>query len=170
MVQDESWQGDQVCDRLRNASIFKKPSKTNFPGAGSCRFQGTCVWIVFKPSALAFNTLSSQYCCQLERKQHHHMKAFNLNKTKCLRSSHQCHWWESHQEGTLYDRASISRSSFQSFQTRLWQPSVLLLLQPSCILHCFQPSKVHIHATLLNTSHIFSFLINSLISSCIINN
>ena len=30
--------------------------------------------------------------------------------------------------------------------------------------------KVHIRATLLNTSHIFSFLINSLISSCIINN
>jgi len=69
--------------RLRNASMFAKPSKTNFPGAGSCRFQGTYVWIVFKPNALAFNSLSSQYC-QLERKQHHHIKAFNLNKTKCL--------------------------------------------------------------------------------------
>ena len=29
----------------------------------------------------------------------------------------------------------LKKFPFQSFQTRLWQPSVLLLLQPSCILH-----------------------------------
>jgi len=104
---------------------------------------------------------------------HQHRRFQGWNHTwggERLVSRHQCHWWQWHQEGTLYDRASISRSSFQSFQTRLWQPSALLLLHPSCILHCFQPSKVHIHATLSNTSLIFSFLINSFISSCTINN
>jgi len=131
----------------------KLTSREGWQGCGQRR-----LWFLFHQRRL--------YHCPQAWHQHRRFRGWNHTwGGERLVWHHRCRWWQWHQEGTLYDRASISRSSFRSFQTRLWQPSVLLPPHPSCILHCFQPSKVHIIPTLLNSSsHTFSFLVNSFIS------
>lgn len=47
---------------LRYDSMSAKPLNFQLCGSGSCKFQGTYVWIVFKPNAFALKRRSFQYC------------------------------------------------------------------------------------------------------------